>query len=92
MSTNPADHCRKERHQARGRLAALARVRPADDPDIAIARRRLATIKAKSLLLAAVEALKEVDVDPAGPDMEHPLALTREAAAEVQRRLQHVTS
>ncbi|MBT3164026.1 hypothetical protein HTV80_12990 [Streptomyces sp. Vc74B-19] len=87
MSTNPVDHCRAERHQARGRLAALSRVRPADDPDIAIARRRLAAIKAKSLLLAATEALKEA-ADPAAPDMEHPLTLTRDAAAEITRQLQ----
>ncbi|EMF31101.1 hypothetical protein H114_00692 [Streptomyces gancidicus BKS 13-15] len=85
-STNPVDYCRKERHAARGRLAALTRVRPAGDPDIDRARRRLAAIKAQALLLAAGEALKEA-TNPAAPDMELPLSLCSSAADEVARRL-----
>ncbi|WP_233646759.1 hypothetical protein [Streptomyces sp. BSE6.1] len=86
-SKKPADYCRTERLKARGRLAALARARDADDPDVVTARRKLAAIKARGLLLAALDELTEA-TNPDAPDLELPLSLCREAADEVGRQLQ----
>jgi hypothetical protein len=80
------DHCRTERHQVRARLAALTRVREPGDPEIEHERRRLAAVKAKGLLLSAMDELKAA-TNPVAPDMDLPLQFCQTAADEIARRL-----
>ncbi|CAL9609480.1 hypothetical protein SUDANB1_05595 [Streptomyces sp. enrichment culture] len=84
MSMTP--YCRAERDAARASLAALVRSRQPDDPEIAAARRAVAALRAKALLLAAVDALAEA-TNPKAPDFQLPQSLASSAAEEITRRL-----
>ncbi|MFF5655265.1 hypothetical protein [[Kitasatospora] papulosa] len=71
---------------ARGHLAAMVRTRPPGDPAIDHARRTLAVINTKALLLATITSLD--DAAGAGQrDAEH-LADCRRAVGEITRLLQ----